>query len=226
MLGGGHVSGWLLDREGIEHVTREIGRLSDPSLAAEKYGVWQDVPLAIAVGDGNHSLATAKAVYEQVKAGLGKAALSHPARYALAELVNIHDEALIFEPIYRVVFNTDPATLICGFKEFCSGLDGGAPGQVFRVLAGGKEEIVTVRRPEHQLAVGTLQRFLDEYQKAHKEAEIDYYTARQRFYRSTQGRRQSGSFMREWQRMSFQDQSTTARPRAFSMGTPRKRDTM
>ena len=172
MLGGGHVSGWLLDRKWIEHVTREIGRLSDPSLAAEKYGVWQDVPLAIAVGDGNHSLATAKAVYEQVKAGLGKAALSHPARYALAELVNIHDEALIFEPIYRVVFNTDPATLISKFKGSAPILLGARA--VFRVLAGGKEEIVTVRRPEHQLAVGTLQRFLDEYQKAHKEAEVDY----------------------------------------------------
>jgi hypothetical protein len=174
MLGGGHISAWLVDSEGIDHVTREIARLSDPGLAAQKYGVRQDVPLAIAVGDGNHSLATAKAVYEQVKAELGEAALSHPARYALAELVNIHDEALAFEPIYRVVFNTDPEELVGEFKEYCARLCGGAPGQELRILAGGEEEIVKVGTPEHRLAVGTLQKFLDEYQKAHKEVTVDY----------------------------------------------------
>ena len=142
-------------------MSRELSRLSDPGVAAEKYGVWQDMPLAIAVGDGNHSLATAKAVYEQVKAELGEAALSHPARYALAELVNIHDEALTFEPIFRVVFNTDPAALLSEFKKYCAGLGGGAPEQVFRVFAGGGEEVVRVGRPEHRLAVGTLQKFLD-----------------------------------------------------------------
>lgn len=174
MLGGGHISAWLVDSEGIDHVTREIARLSDPGLAAQKYGVRQDVPLAIAVGDGNHSLATAKAVYEQVKAELGEAALSHPARYALAELVNIHDEALAFEPIYRVVFNTDPEELVGEFKEYCARLCGGAPGQELRILADGEEEIVKVGTPEHRLAVGTLQKFLDEYQKAHKEVTVDY----------------------------------------------------
>ena len=174
MLWGGHISAWFIDRGGIEHVSRELSRLSDPGVAAEKYGVWQDMPLAIAVGDGNHSLATAKAVYEQVKAELGEAALSHPARYALAELVNIHDEALTFEPIFRVVFNTDPAALLSEFKKYCAGLGGGAPEQVFRVFAGGGEEVVRVGRPEHRLAVGTLQKFLDEYRKAHKEIGVDY----------------------------------------------------
>jgi len=174
MLGGGHISAWFVDREGIDHVTREIARLADPGLAAQKYGVRQEVPLAIAVGDGNHSLATAKAVYEQVKAELGKAALGHPARYALAELVNIHDEALTFEPIFRVVFNTDPTELLGEFKEYCARLFGGAPGQEFRILAGGEEVIVKVEKPEHQLAVGTLQKFLDEYQKEHKEISVDY----------------------------------------------------
>jgi uncharacterized protein (DUF1015 family) len=126
------------------------------------------------VGDGNHSLATAKAVYEQLRAELGEAALKHPARYALAELVNIHDEALAFEPIFRVVYGADPAELLGEFREYCAGLSGGAPGQVFRALVGGKEVTVRVKKPEHQLAVGTLQRFLDEYQRAHKGAEVDY----------------------------------------------------
>ena len=71
MLWGGHISAWFIDR-GDRACEPQLSRLSDPGVAAEKYGVWQDMPLAIAVGDGNHSLATAKAVYEQVKAGSGE----------------------------------------------------------------------------------------------------------------------------------------------------------
>jgi uncharacterized protein (DUF1015 family) len=176
MLGGGHVHAWFIDSpDDIAHVENGILALSAPDAAEKKYGVAGKQPLAIAVGDGNHSLATAKAVYEEVKEKLGvEAAKNHPARWALAELVNIHDTALDFEPIYRVVFGADPKELTGELKKYCTRLNGGAVQQKIRAVYGKKEEIILIDKPEHQLTVGTLQRFLDMYMKVHKGAKVDY----------------------------------------------------
>ncbi len=176
MLGGGHVKGWFIDSsDGISHVQEGINALSSPDAALKKYGVAGKQPLAIAVGDGNHSLATAKAVYEQLKDEIGEeAAMLHPARFALAELTNIHDSALDFEPIYRVVFGADPRELIGSLKKFCASLDGAASPQKITAFYGNKKEKIEIDRPEHQLTVGTLQKFLDIYAKSHENVKIDY----------------------------------------------------
>lgn len=176
MLGGGHVSAWFIESDGdIARVLSGIEKLSAPGAALTKYGISGKAPLAIAVGDGNHSLATAKAVYEQLKQEISEeAALSHPARYALAELVNIHDAALDFEPIYRVVFNTDPDALLEALRDYSVSLAGGAAQQTIRAVYSGGEELITVKSPEHQLTVGTLQRFLDDYLQRHPDASVDY----------------------------------------------------
>ena len=127
------------------------------------------------MGDGNHSLASAKAAYEEVKAALGEeAAREHPARYALAEVVNLHDAALQFEPIYRVVFHCDPTDLLANLHDAFSALQGNAAAQTLHYITTAEEGDVTIPHPVQQLTVGTLQRFLDDYVAAHPGVEVDY----------------------------------------------------
>jgi len=175
MLGGGHVTGYLLDCDTQAQVVQALSDLASVEGMTERYGDASLAPLLFAVGDGNHSLATAKASYEEVKAQIGaEAAKSHPARYALAEVVNLHDEALQFEPIYRVVFGADRLDLLAKLKEALKGLRGSAAPQRITVVMGDEEEILEIPAPEQQLTVGTLQRFLDGYLKEHPEATVDY----------------------------------------------------
>jgi hypothetical protein len=175
MLGGGHVTGYLLDTETQAGILRALTELSSAAGMTERYGDASLAPLLFAVGDGNHSLATAKASYEEIKAQIGEeAAKSHPARYALAEVVNLHDEALQFEPIYRVVFGADREDLLAKLKEAVKSLKGSVAPQSITVVMGDKEEVLTVSAPEQQLTVGTLQRFLDGYLREHPEATVDY----------------------------------------------------
>ena len=173
MLGGGHVKGYFLSKERQGKVLEALAALVSPDAVLSRYGEAYD-PLLFAVGDGNHSLATAKACYEEIKATLGEAAKDHPARYALAEIVNLHDEALRFEPIYRVMFGVSPVAVVEALKEYAESLDGaGKPQTVEYVHAGGVGSIV-FRHPEAQLTVGTLQNFIDEYISAHEGASVDY----------------------------------------------------
>ncbi len=175
MLGGGHVTGYLLDAKTQAQVTDALGELASTEGMLERYGDASLSPLLFAVGDGNHSLATAKASYEEIKAQIGEeAAKTHPARYALAEIVNLHDEALQFEPIYRVVFGADRLDLLTKLKETVKTLKGSATPQRITVVMGDAEEILEIPAPEQQLTVGTLQRFLDGYLKEHPEATVDY----------------------------------------------------
>ncbi len=175
MAGGGSIRAWFIDREGgAAHIASQINLLTQPDATYRKYGVKQKKPFAIAVGDGNHSLATAKEVYEQLKSEIGEAALSHPARFALAELVNIHDDALDFEPIYRVVFGVEPSRLIGELKKYTAALGGTASPQTIRAVWASGEEIINIPNPEHQLAVGTLQNFLDLYLRDNPRNSVDY----------------------------------------------------
>ena len=129
----------------------------------------------IAVTDSNHSLASAKAAYEEIKAKLGASAENHPARYALVEIVNIHDEALKFEPIYRIVEDVNFEGMLYELKEYSMALSGNAKKQKIDIVIGGEVRgAIVVEYPEQQLAVGTLQTFLDNYMRIHKEAKIDY----------------------------------------------------
>ena len=175
MLGGGHVTGYMLDESMQKGVLAALTELATPDAMMERYGDASLLPLLFAVGDGNHSLATAKASYEEIKQKIGaEAAKDHPARYALAEVVNLHDEALNFEPIYRVVFGADGKDLVNGLKAFAADLKGTAAAQQITVVTKAGDEILEIPTPEQQLTVGTLQRFLDGYLKQHPEAEVDY----------------------------------------------------
>lgn len=175
MLGGGHVRGRLLTKEEQTTVINALQELITPAQMEARYGDSSLAPLLFAVGDGNHSLATAKAAYEEVKAKIGaEAARSHPARYALAEIVNLHDPALEFEPIYRVVFGVDPKELMGELASYANAQNGTAAPQSMLFITQEGESTLTVNTPVQQLTVGTLQSFLFDYCKTHPQAEVDY----------------------------------------------------
>ena len=174
MLGGGHIVGRKIEKNVQESLTEALLALVSPDQMAARYGTDGLAPLLFAVGDGNHSLATAKATYEELKSKIGDTALSHPARYALAEVVNIHDEALKFEPIYRVMFGVDPRDVIEELRAYADSLDGVAAPQSLTYLFGDTSGKLTFEKPCRQLTVGTLQEFIDSYITSHKGAEVDY----------------------------------------------------
>ena len=176
MLGGGHVKGWRLTDEQMSRAAASLNALKNPEAMAEKYGMVGAAPLLFAVGDGNHSLATAKACYEKLKKETPEAQwASLPARYALVEVVNLHDDALTFEPIHRVLFHVDGQDLWAAFRAFYPAAHTGAgAGHTVEVCGQGLDGAWTVPAPSAQLAVGTLQAFLDDYCKRRPEVEIDY----------------------------------------------------
>ena len=166
---GGHITGWKLTGVQMDGVCAALAALANPAAFAARYGAGEKSVLLFAVGDGNHSLATAKECYErQKKLTPPEQWPGLPARYALVELVNLHDESLEFEPIHRVVFGVEPEQLLKRLLAAYPGAHYG-PGEGHRleyVYAGG-EGCVTVPDPAAQLPVGTLQAFLDEDLKEH-----------------------------------------------------------
>ena len=168
MMGGGHIAGWLVSGADAEEFDRILSEYS--ATVGEKYEGLSGVPMTFAVGDGNHSLATAKSCYEELKAADPDKDLScHPARYALVELENIHDEAQVFEPIHRIVCRTDPEKLLAALEENACA-EGGFPVTWY---IGEKSGKITLDRSKSELAVGVLQSFLDEYLKA-EAGVVDY----------------------------------------------------
>lgn len=128
-MGGGSIEGYFIDD--YKSVIEQFEGLLDEERLVKKYGTTDK--FLFAVGDGNHSLATAKTHWNNVKKTLSDSEIeNHPARYALVELVNIYDEGIYFEPIYRYVFGVDKEKFLSGLK----GVDGG----VMRVYADGKTE--------------------------------------------------------------------------------------
>ena len=168
MEGGNHIAGWLVDGD---EAAAFNARLTDYTAnVGKKYADLKGVPMVFAVGDGNHSLATAKSCYEELKKQNPGVDLSnHPARFALVELENIHDKAQVFEPIHRVITKCDPKALLEALKKDACAEDG------FEVkwYIGGESGTVMLDKAKSQLAVGVLQGFLDAYLKEHP-GEIDY----------------------------------------------------
>ena len=168
MEGGGHITGWLVEGKDVDEFNKALADYT--ATVGEKYKGLKGVPMVFAVGDGNHSLATAKSCYEELKKNHpGEDLSNHPARYALVELENIHDPAQVFEPIHRVIFKTDTEKLLTALqKDACA--DGGFPVQWYTKDASGT---VYLDRARSELAVGVLQGFLDDYLKDNA-GEIDY----------------------------------------------------
>ncbi len=174
MLDGGHIKGGFLSADEQKKVMASLEALVTPEAIRERYGD-DYAPLLFAVGDGNHSLATAKTLYEEIKAEIGAdAAKTHPARYALVEVVNLHDPALTFEPIYRVMFGVDAKNVVAELSEYINGLSGKADEQKIVCVGCGDDLVLTVKTPVQQLTVGTLQTFIDGYIKTHEGASVDY----------------------------------------------------
>lgn len=174
MLGGGSIKGRFLTDEEKSAVSSALDLLITPEAMKKRYGDASLAPLLFAVGDGNHSLATAKTIYENIKAEIGDAALTHPARYALTEVVNIHDPSMKFEPIYRVVFDVDVNDLITKLQSYVDSLFGDAPEQKIEYISNAVNGTITVKNPVRQLTVGTLQDFIDSYIKDNPNASVDY----------------------------------------------------
>ena len=162
---GGHIAGWLLDEESMALVAGALARLADHAAFRAKYG--SDDVMAFAVGDGNHSLATAKECYERQKKLTPREHWdSLPARFALCELVNLHDPALEFEAIHRVLFGVEPEKVVEALLQAIPGaVRGEGEGHVLRYVWAEGQGAVTVPHPTAQLEVGTLQPVLDAYVK-------------------------------------------------------------
>ena len=167
---GGRVKGWRLTQDQMAAVAQTLQGMRAQA-DRERGG------LLFAVGDGNHSLATAKECYERRK-GLTDPVQwpGLPSRYALCELVNLHDSSLEFEPIHRVVFGVKPEELLDALASYYpSAVQGRAGGHVLPfVINRWSQGEATVTQPQAQLPVGTLQNFLDDYIAAHPKARVDY----------------------------------------------------
>jgi hypothetical protein len=191
MLGSGHLSGYAVTPTQEEKVISALRNLASPDVFARKYGISKEEPvLLFAMGDGNHSLATAKAIWERIKPEVG---MDHPARYALVEVENVHDEGLAFEPIHRVLFGLRKnifSSLQQHFKgnltfshvtsseEMIARVDQrhGRNVVIGMVSDGGwvSTGVIEIKHPTSNLAVGTLQSFLDQFLKENGADRIDY----------------------------------------------------
>ncbi|MBQ9384257.1 MAG: DUF1015 domain-containing protein [Ruminiclostridium sp.] len=173
MEGGGRIKGWLLDHPAKKSVFGALEKLSDNEAFNKKYGLNKFPTLLFAVGDGNHSLATAKEYYERLKAANpGQDFSNHPARYALAEIVNLHSPAIRFEAIQRIVKGVDPEKLMEAAKKKL-GLGSELSNQRFIAVYGGKEQLFYIHDKTSELSVGTLQDFLDDY-TSENGGKVDY----------------------------------------------------
>lgn len=173
MKKGGHISGYVLSMDLQFRVISALTALGDINTFNKKYGLDEDKPLVYAMGDGNHSLATAKECYEELKRkNPGKDLSNHPARYALVEIVNLHSPALEFEAIHRIVTEVDEAALMAEMSEELS-LSEEPSEQKIMVIENGEEKAMYIHKPTSKLTVGSLQNFLDDYTKV-KGGKVDY----------------------------------------------------
>ena len=174
---GGHIAGWRLGEAQLAQVAAALSALADPEGFGKRYHAEGQPVMLFAVGDGNHSLATAKECYERQKRLTSPERWeSLPARFALCELVNLHDESLEFEPIHRVVFNTKWEELLEALMARYPGARPGAHpdgGHVLAYVTADGEGAVTVPFSAAQLPVAALQNFLDDWLSGHP-GRVDY----------------------------------------------------
>jgi hypothetical protein len=196
MKGSGHLTGYLMGERELEEATAAaLAALAEPERYCQKYGLDQGTAVLLyAMGDGNHSLATAKASWEGMKeqAGGFEPVSNSLARYALVELVNVHDPALEFEPIHRVLFSVRSLKNIedemrdawgervafvpvATFQLMKDMVDDLTPG-VHKVglIRPGIFQVILISEPEHNLPVGSLQPFLDQFLARGGAEKIDY----------------------------------------------------
>lgn len=179
MLGGGHLRGWAVeDPVYIAQIDAALAALADQAAFDRRWpAAAGQTPMVLAVGDGNHSLATAKAYWEELKPTLTEEERQHhPARWCLAEVCNVHSPAIEIEPIHRVVFGVSA-------QELYEALDRWDQAQGRRTepsaqrckLADRQGEIeVALQNPPAPLTVGSVEAFLEEWLPQHPQAHVDY----------------------------------------------------
>lgn len=189
MNNGGSITGWALSSdEDIAVVTNAVNKIAEANTAAD------GSTFLFAVGDGNHSLATAKAVWDEYKEELiQKGASSEeiencPVRFALIEIVNIYDTGLTFEPIHRVIFNVDNDKLVKTLAEKLEGTikEVGTQEELeaavknswanfgFDYVENGKQKFILLETKIKELAVSRLQPEIDAFLRNYSNCEIDY----------------------------------------------------
>ena len=189
MCGGGRVAGYAVDAAHAARAVQALQALADPQAFATRYGVPLDTPpMLFAMGDGNHSLATAKSIWEGAKATVG---MDHPSRYALVEAVNIHDPALDFAPIHRLLFGVAADVRLTlqrafGSRVSCTDVPSAAAMRervsaahglrqtVGLIGPGARFSVVEIAEPPSTLAVGTWQPFIDTFIERGGAEEVDY----------------------------------------------------
>jgi len=191
MLGSGHLTGYAVGPAEENRIVQALGKLAEPEAFQARYGLEKPAAVLLyAMGDGNHSLATAKAVWEELKRSVSP---EHPARYALVEVENVHDEGLSFHPIHRVLFDVKKPLLEALNEEFGADVEvtpvsspqsmadhvdqAKGRAQIAGMIQGGGEPAYTVvefRRSTSSLTVGTLQSFLDNFMEQGGAERIDY----------------------------------------------------
>ncbi len=196
----GRITGYAVSREDdLSAVAEALETLACAGRAAD------GSTFLFAVGDGNHSLATAKAVWDefraahQAEAAAGKIDLeNHPARFALVEIVNLYDEGLTFEPIHRVLFNTDLDSLTSYLATALGGkvFEAGSAREMeelvesrsttrfgFVSTKAGKTRFVILESPDSIMAVSRLQPVLDRYLAGQAGISIDYIHGSEEVFR-------------------------------------------
>jgi len=190
MLDSGHLTGLAVNDEKVrDQIMQALRNLIEPETFAEKYNLIPErhQPLLFAIGDGNHSLATAKAIWEKIKPKVG---MNHPARYALVEIENIHDPALEFKPIHRLLFNLNQNVLkamqsFWGDKFTSREIespdllldivdDAAEPWHQIGMISPDGLRLCEIHHPKHNLPVGTLQEFLDSFLSEGGAEKLDY----------------------------------------------------
>ncbi|MCI5970103.1 MAG: DUF1015 domain-containing protein [Oscillospiraceae bacterium] len=161
MKNSGRIKGYKITD--TENIIEKLEKLGEKSAFEKKYSVSGKGVLQYAVGDGNHSLATAKTCYENEKEKIGDKAKNLPIRYALVEIVNLHDESLVFEPIHRVVFDVDEDNFLNELKKKYQ-LEEAQKGD-FTFVSNGKKKSYVIKNPDFNLTVGCIQSVIDEYIK-------------------------------------------------------------
>ncbi len=197
MMEWGHITWYQInDEETINNIVNWLINLADKEVFKNKYGVWDELwVLLFAMGDGNHSFATAKAIWEEKKKSLSpEEMLDHPARFALVEINNVHDTGITFEPIHRVMFDVNNDELFNEMAEYFKYVGSEMLVEHYETKDELKENLkestvdmhycrgmneegymtIWIKNPKLNLEVWNIQAFLDKYLLEHPESKIDY----------------------------------------------------
>ena len=211
-MGGGRIAGYKIDDS--ESILQKLEDLLDADVQVSKYGI--DAGIQFAVGDGNHSIATAKVMWEDLKKGLSEEEReNHPARYMLVEMVNLYGEGMDFKPIHRLIYNPTP--------EFLEGLKEALNGESrLKIIVGDKEEYINCP-DKASLTISAVQNYIESYLKNNPQVEVEYVHNEEHLIDAIKERGGLGIVMPEFPKselVNFVVNVGNLPKKAFSIGEP------